>query len=419
MKNLLKIVTIVIVIYSGLLGGAKASAATNSFTCSSNFYQVISGQLKTLDPLTGTYTNIGSNAGFTYNGIGYNVLDNYIYGIATSGAHNGDLYRIDSGGVATDLGLPVGLPATGFDNGAFDLAGNLYIRSNADNHTIYMIDVGANQPDATTMTVTNLNISGSGGIVAGEDDVFINNKLYILLGSNLSIVDLSNDTVTTTSVTGPGGWLSSGNDFGAGWTDQAGELFFSNNESGSIFQISNFNTASPTASFKVAGTITTNNDGANCPLAQQSPFDAPVATNDSYTTPYNTSLNETTTPVLNNDLGNGLAVTSNTNPMHGSVSFNPNGTFLYSPDHDFSGTDQFSYTVTDSFGRTTNATVTIDVTGPLLPSTPNTGYGTPSYTNPILIGLTSLSSIALIGGVRLLYKAKSAYYNYKHGVGRY
>ncbi len=130
------------------------------------------------------------------------------------------------------------------------------------------------------MTATAIAISGD-PIVAGYDNVFINNKLYWLLGSSLSVVDLITDTATTATVTGPSGWLDNGPDFGAGWTNQANELFFSNNGSGSIHKLSNYNSPTPTASFIIAATATNNNDGASCALAQ-SPFDPPVAANDNF-----------------------------------------------------------------------------------------------------------------------------------------
>ena len=49
------------------------------------------------------------------------------------------------------------------------------------------------------------------------------------------------------------------------------------------------------------------------------------------------------------DLGVGdvLTVTDYTQPANGSVALNPNGTFTYTPDEDFNGTDTFSYTVSD------------------------------------------------------------------------
>ncbi|MCV7172382.1 tandem-95 repeat protein [Mycobacterium manitobense] len=67
----------------------------------------------------------------------------------------------------------------------------------------------------------------------------------------------------------------------------------------------------------------------------------------------------TTFPVLGNDIdldvnstpgtfpGDTLTVTDYTQPAHGVVALNPDGTFTYTPDADFAGNDSFSYTVSD------------------------------------------------------------------------
>ncbi|MBI3228406.1 MAG: tandem-95 repeat protein, partial [Mycolicibacterium cosmeticum] len=60
-----------------------------------------------------------------------------------------------------------------------------------------------------------------------------------------------------------------------------------------------------------------------------------------------------TIPVLSNDtdgdlgVGDVLTVTDYTQPANGSVALNPNGTFTYTPDANFNGTDTFTYTVSD------------------------------------------------------------------------
>lgn len=402
MKKLLKIsVLIVFAVLACSYRGGKASAATDGpFTCSSNFYQVISGQLESLNPVTSMYTDIGSYAGFNYNAMGYNILDNYLYAVIVSGPNVGDLIRVGNDGTTTDLGVPTSLPASGYDNASFDLAGNMYIRSSVNNHTIYEINVGTNPTSASSMTVTTLNITGSGGIVAGADSVIVDNNYYTLLGDSLSIVNLSNDTVTTTTVSG----LSTSDSFGAAWVDQSGDIFFSDNTTGSIYQILDYTSNSPNANFEIKGDPTMSNDGASCPLAAQSPFDPPTAVNDSYSTPFDTPLNETVASLLSNDAGNSLTVTSNTNPSHGTVTVNPNGTFLYTPDPGFSGTDSFNYTVTDSFGRTASATATITVSKTkAVVQTPDTGYGTPVSSSRVPIGVTSISLVVISTGLRLLY----------------
>ena len=90
--------------------------------------------------------------------------------------------------------------------------------------------------------------------------------------------------------------------------------------------------------------------------------DAPVAADDSVSTPEDTP---TTITVLGNDSdadGDTLSVTSATDPANGTVVINPDGTIGYTPDADFTGTDTFTYTISDGNGGTDTATVTVTVT---------------------------------------------------------
>jgi Ca2+-binding RTX toxin-like protein len=91
--------------------------------------------------------------------------------------------------------------------------------------------------------------------------------------------------------------------------------------------------------------------------------DAPVAENDTATTPEET---EVTIDVLANDSdvedGNEeLTVTAASAP-NGEVEINDDGTLSYTPDADYSGTDTITYTVTDTAGATASATVAVEVT---------------------------------------------------------
>ncbi|MEM7455662.1 MAG: Ig-like domain-containing protein [Planctomycetota bacterium] len=67
--------------------------------------------------------------------------------------------------------------------------------------------------------------------------------------------------------------------------------------------------------------------------------------------------------VLANDTYSATAtVTSVTQGANGTVSINGDGTLQYTPADDWNGTDSFTYTVTDAFGQTETATVTVNVT---------------------------------------------------------
>ena len=96
----------------------------------------------------------------------------------------------------------------------------------------------------------------------------------------------------------------------------------------------------------------------------------PVANEDNVTTIVDTTV--VVSNVLANDTdgdGDVLSVvlpTPTTLPVNGSVIYNGSGTFTYSPNTGFIGTDSFTYTVTDSIDSAVG-TVTIAVTPPGTP----------------------------------------------------
>ncbi|MBV5282126.1 MAG: tandem-95 repeat protein, partial [Paludibacter sp.] len=89
--------------------------------------------------------------------------------------------------------------------------------------------------------------------------------------------------------------------------------------------------------------------------------DVPVAVNDVVTAirniPSTGSVTANDTP--SGDGGNVWSKT--TNPTHGTLVFNPDGTYIYTPNKNYTGPDSFTYTITDADGDTSTATVTINV----------------------------------------------------------
>ena len=88
----------------------------------------------------------------------------------------------------------------------------------------------------------------------------------------------------------------------------------------------------------------------------------PVVNDDEVTTTFNSPI---AIAFLENDTGNWVSGTA-TQPAHGSVVGQAGPELLYMPDLDFTGTDSFSYTLTDVNGTTLSATVlvNVDATGP-------------------------------------------------------
>jgi Bacterial Ig domain/3-keto-disaccharide hydrolase len=89
----------------------------------------------------------------------------------------------------------------------------------------------------------------------------------------------------------------------------------------------------------------------------------PVAQDDSYSMFVDTTLNVAVPGLLSNDSGGAGPLTAAlvTQPSHGSVSLNPNGSFSYTPTGGFIGQDEFAYLASDGQAESGVATVTINV----------------------------------------------------------
>jgi VCBS repeat-containing protein len=94
---------------------------------------------------------------------------------------------------------------------------------------------------------------------------------------------------------------------------------------------------------------------------------APIVVADSYTVIQGNTLVVAAAGVLANDTdpeGQAIAVADPrpvSGPFHGSLTLNPDGSFTYTPDPDYSGPDTFTYGATDGDLTSTAATVTITV----------------------------------------------------------
>ncbi len=93
--------------------------------------------------------------------------------------------------------------------------------------------------------------------------------------------------------------------------------------------------------------------------------DAPVAANDSWSIAEDSLLSVATSGVLSNDLdvdGDTLAAHIVTAPVHGSITLNADGSFVYTPSANYNGADSFTYVANDGLLDSAVATVSIVVT---------------------------------------------------------
>ena len=93
--------------------------------------------------------------------------------------------------------------------------------------------------------------------------------------------------------------------------------------------------------------------------------DAPVAANDTYSVDEDQSLTVNVADgVLENDNdadGESLSVTLVSDVAHGTLNLDADGSFSYTPDDDYHGTDSFTYRANDGLANSAIATVTITV----------------------------------------------------------
>jgi VCBS repeat-containing protein len=91
---------------------------------------------------------------------------------------------------------------------------------------------------------------------------------------------------------------------------------------------------------------------------------APAAQGDTYTVDEDTTLNIAAPGVLENDTdadGDPLTAIKATDPVHGDLTFNGDGSFTYTPVAGFSGSDSFTYKANDGAADSNVATVNITV----------------------------------------------------------
>lgn len=211
-------------------------------------------------------------------------------------------------------------------------------RSNYGNLTLH-IEIGAPTPTGTTW------VKNAAGTSAYTDPT--------PYGDNVDITEtLASTTNSTTVSVTVSGETEPGYDY-IYITDSANNTV---QYDGSIS--ATYDAVGPTVTIRFTSDGSQQPSNGGVTVSIQDLIIAPEANNDNFTTPIDAALTEN---VLDNDTGSGISVQSNTSPSNGSVTIQPNGTFVYTPTLGFTGSDSFQYTITDGTSTST-ATVTILVT---------------------------------------------------------
>jgi hypothetical protein len=247
--------------------------------------------------------------------------------------------------------------------------------------------------------------------------VYIDGFLYGMNGPALTRININTGVVTTASVPELVGTVPALTAMGAGWTTIEDELYFTWNGNGVIYRIDDYTVGgSPSATPVLQGQMPVgSNDGASCPNAS-SPVPGVGAVDDVYELDGEQEL--TVTPsagTLINDTGDSVEVSDYTQPAHGSVVMNPDGSFTYNAEDGFIGTDTFTYTITDVFDLTSTATVTITVneeeTSPPATADSDDDSDTEQLADTGVSALPVLASgiISVSLGLGLIYRARRSY----------
>ena len=230
------------------------SGDVSCWECITEFYQVHSNQyLVSLDPVSGTYTNLANISGATaVNGAQFNPVDGHVYAPSTiDGEHVLGMLYEDGSVVSTGLDLP----GSGiFYVGAIDAAGTMYVTNAGD---IYSIDLGSEN-----LEVVNTGVSGVG---VADFSLDITNGLFYGIDGNSRLKVFDPYSLQVASYNLGGSINNETGGFGAAWSCNDGSFFAYNNSSGKIYSIDT-QTLTSTFVLNATGNLSIN-DGFNCVLA--------------------------------------------------------------------------------------------------------------------------------------------------------
>jgi uncharacterized repeat protein (TIGR01451 family) len=232
--------------------------------CVPNFFHIYgdNGVIAYLDATTNpyTYTTIAT-AGYSINGMGYNLEDGLLYGFEQDATIAGDkIIRIDGTGAITVL-TSVTVPFVSW-RADFNDSGNMYFW----NSTGTQIGIF----DASTGNITTQNTSGAAFVPIDMAYIDEDGNFYGIQTTTLYKYNPSTHVVSTSSITGrlADEYNTGANSdyYGACWSANDGYLYSTNSQSGRMYKI---NVGTGESVYVGQGQANLNkSDGASCPLAE-------------------------------------------------------------------------------------------------------------------------------------------------------
>jgi uncharacterized repeat protein (TIGR01451 family) len=225
-------------------------------------------QMIRVDLVSGAATPIGTTPD-NVNAVGYNTLDDYMYGWGGSVDH-GSLLRVASDGSFTDLGRPAGTPANlTFQVGDFDAAGHLYLQNGGFGTLQWIeVDLAPGSPTYAKIIASGTATRPAGIGAMPSDWTYVNGSFYGLAdtsaGTGTARLIRFNATTHVTSNLGAVANTAGNATYGAAYADAGGNLYFSNNATGVITRVNPQTRASIQVS---TGPSSGGNDGARCATA--------------------------------------------------------------------------------------------------------------------------------------------------------
>jgi hypothetical protein len=227
------------------------------------------------------------------------------------------------------------------------------ISAQADQGSAYVFKVLADEPSQQASSVTFTGVSAFAMTVGWTPDTGAGSLVLIREGSAVSAEPVDGTAYTANAAFGSGSEL--GTDTFAAYSGTGGSVTVTGLTPGATYHVTVY-------AFKGSQSEAPNYLTANPATGSQTTNIAPVARADAYALRKNKTLAIAAPGVLDNDTApdsENLTAAVVTQPAHGELTLQADGSFTYMPDKGFKGTDSFTYAATDGASVSAPATVTI------------------------------------------------------------